>query len=110
MWRSEGGLYLHCRIYGVLRMLYGMGAIASWPEEATSFQARVLAAPSSAKKRTAAEYQQNPLTFSPNNCCVHPSRSTGGPLSRYTGASVSPLTLRSQPPIKSKHVTVMICH
>lgn len=64
---SEAALYLHRTIYGVLHMLCGMGVAASWPEEATSFQARVAAAPSSAlpKKRTAAEYQRNPLTFIP---------------------------------------------
>lgn len=56
-----GGLYLHCRIYGVLRMLYGMGAIASWPEEATSFQARVPAAPSSVLPKSARQQNTNKI-------------------------------------------------
>ncbi len=46
----------------------------------------------------------------PNNCCVHLSHSTERPLSRYTGASVSPLTLnahsRHDSPITSERVTV----
>lgn len=46
----------------------------------------------------------------PNNCCVHPSRSTGRPLSRYTGASVSPLTLRSQPTWLSDQIEACYCH
>lgn len=47
----------------------------------------------------------------PNNCCVHLSHSTERPLSRYTGASVSLLSLnaRSQhdSPITSEHVTAL---
>lgn len=46
----------------------------------------------------------------PNNCCVHLSHSTERPLSRYTGASVSPLTLnvhsQHDSPVTSEHVTV----
>lgn len=45
----------------------------------------------------------------PNNCCVHPSRSTGRPLSRYTGASVSPPTLRSQPTWLSDQIEACYC-
>lgn len=44
----------------------------------------------------------------PNNCCVHLSHSTERPLSRYTGVSISPLTLnthsRHDSPITSEHV------
>lgn len=73
---TKAALYLHSTIYGVLHMLCGMGVVASWPEEATSFQARVPAEPSSAlpKKRTAAEYQRNPLTFSPTHRCAQKGR------------------------------------
>lgn len=46
----------------------------------------------------------------PNNCCVHLSHSTERPLSRYTGASVSPLTLNAHSqhdsPITPEHVAV----
>ncbi|KAL7389624.1 hypothetical protein ABVT39_007227 [Epinephelus coioides] len=46
----------------------------------------------------------------PNNCCVHLSHSTERPLSRHTGASVSPLTLNAHSqhdsPITAEHVTV----
>ncbi|CAB1430458.1 unnamed protein product [Pleuronectes platessa] len=87
------------KIYGALRLLCGTGAIASRPKEATSFQARVPAAPWSLlpKSSTAAEYQLTPLTF-PRQPCVHRSLGTEKASPPPSHWSLCPPRLRAAPP------------
>lgn len=105
-WWSEAGLYLHCRIYGVLHMLCGMGAVASWPEEATSFHARVPAAPSSVLPKSARLQNINkiPWPFPQQLLCSSESQHRKASLSLHWSLCLPAEPKRSQPTWLSHHI------
>lgn len=116
-WWSEAGLYLHCRIYGVLRMLCGTGAVASWPEEATSFQARVPAAPSSVLPKSARLQNTNKIhwPFPQQPLCSSESQHRKASLLSHWSLCPPADSKRSQPTWfwaseRQKEVFPVMCH
>lgn len=92
-------------------MLCGMGAIASWPEEATSFQARVPAAPSSVLPKSARLQNTNKIhwPFPQQLLCSSESQHRKASLWLHWSLCLPADSERSQPTWLSHHIWACCC-